>query len=157
MKSKLPLTILLMSLASFAQTPAYTQSTSFACNGVTCNGLPLDQGGTWQFIKLNQAFSITSGMFYIYGNPGSGTGGVSDWVDAIPNPPNLYLNGSTGGEGLLTFSWTAVNADGSAQYTGHATTQGHKVRHCIKPPRGSASCSTQLIVDDAEIFINSVN
>jgi hypothetical protein len=63
------LPVLLMSLASFAvaQTPAYTTSVSFGCNGLVCNGVPLDHGGTWQFIMQNQAFSINSNGFYIFG------------------------------------------------------------------------------------------
>jgi hypothetical protein len=52
--------LMLVSLASFAQNPAYTQSVSFACNQEVCNGLPLDQGGTWQFIII-----VDSAQIYI--------------------------------------------------------------------------------------------
>ena len=154
----LPVVLLLMSLASFAvaQTPAYTTSVSFGCNGLVCNGVPLDQGGVWQFIILNQAFSINSNGFYIFGNPGNpGSGGMSNIVDGIPAPPRI--NGAVGAQGTLTFDWAAVNPDRSLHYAGHVIVQGHKVEHYVRSPRGSGSYVTQLIVDDAQIFIDSVN
>ena len=145
--------VLVMSLPMFAQAPAYTQNQSFACNQETCNGLPLDQTGTWQFILGNGAFSISSNGFFIYGNPGNpGTGGITNVQDKIPEPPNLYQNGSVGAEGTLTFDWAAVNSTLSLHYTGHAKVGGHEVRHCFLH-----GCWDQMIVDSANIYIDTVN
>lgn len=154
-KVSLPLLLLIlaMSLPSLAQTPAYTQSTSFACNQETCNGLPLDQGGQWQFILANQAFSISCNGFVIHGNPGNpGSGGISAVQDNIPEPATPYPNGSLGAEGSLTFNWAAVNSDRSLHYTGHVLLYGHEVRHCYLH-----GCWDQMIVDDARIYIDTVN
>jgi hypothetical protein len=133
------------------QTTAYTQSVSHGCNQQVCNGLPLDQGGVWQFILANLCFSINSNGFLIFGYPGNpGTGGITNVVNNIPLPPT-NANGSTGGEGILTFDWAAVNSDGSKHYTGHVVVSGHQVKHW-----GLHGSYNQLIVDDAQIFIDSV-
>jgi hypothetical protein len=163
--------LLLSSIFAVAQTPAYTTSVSFGCNGIVCNGVPLDQGGVWQFIELNQAFSVDNivngvSVLYIYGNPGNlstynpvtgAPGGMQNISDQIPPPPNLYLNGSTGAEGTLTFNWGAISSNGTTYYTGHAVVQGHRVRHYARSPRGSGSFYTQIVVDGAQIYIDSVN
>jgi hypothetical protein len=169
MSKTLPLFLLLLLSSAFAQTPSYTTSAIYGCNGSTCNGVPLDQGGTWQFIEANRAFSldnvdpITGNVaMYIYGNPGNlatsnpqtgQAGGMYNIVDQIPAPPNLWQNGSTGAMGTLTFDWGAVNADGSHYYVGHAVVQGYRVRHFLRSPRGSGTYSTQLVLGDAQIFI----
>jgi hypothetical protein len=140
------------------QTPAYTQSQSFACNQETCNGLPLDQGGNWQFIEANSTFSLyhedASGniIFGMYGNPGNpGTGGISNLLDKIPEPPNT--NGASGAEGQLTFNYSAVDySNSSIHYNGHVVANGHEVRHCF-----IHGCWDQMIVDNARIYINSLN
>jgi hypothetical protein len=152
--------IILATLAMYAavnafgqtQTPAYTQSVSYACNQETCNGLPLDQGGTWQFILANGAFSLNCNGFFIFGNPGNpGSGGITNVQDNIPEPP-LYKNLASGGEGQLAFSFAAVNSDGSMHYVGHVVANGHEVRHCYLH-----GCWDQTIVDFAQIFIDSAN
>jgi hypothetical protein len=149
MKLRAFLPVLLLSSA-FAQTPAYTTSVSFGCNQETCNGIPLDQGGFWQFIELNQAFSIYSNGFYIYGNPGNpGSGGMSNINDQVPEPP--LHNGAVGAEGTITFTYAAVNSDRSLHYTGHVYVTGHEVKHC-----NQHGCWDQLIVDGAQIYIDSV-
>ena len=138
-----------------SQTPAFTQSQSFGCNQEVCNGLPLDQGGHWQFIEANGAFSLyttdASGniIFGIYGNPG--TGGISNLQDKIPEPP-FYKNGASGGEGLVTFDFSAVYYNNkSIHYIGHVVALGHEVRHCWLH-----GCWDQMIVDNAQIYIDSV-
>ena len=141
-----------------SQTPAFTQSQSFGCNQEVCNGLPLDQGGHWQFIEANGAFSLyttdASGniIFGIYGNPGNpGTGGISNLQDNIPEPP-YYQNGASGGEGQLTFKYSAVDySNKSIHYNGHVVVHGHEVRHCWLH-----GCWDQMIVDNAQIYIDSV-
>jgi hypothetical protein len=148
----LPLLLLLLSSALFAQTPAYTTSVTFGCNQNVCNGVPLDQGGTWQFIEANQAFSIYSNGFFVFGNPGNpGSGGMSSIVDQIPQPP-LRKNGSVGAVGTITFNWAAVNSDRSLHYTGHVVVEGQRVGHVV----GRGSYYAQLVVDDAQLYIDSV-
>ena len=149
--------LLLVGTVSQGQTPVYTQSQSFGCNQETCNGLPLDQGGQWQFIEANAAFSLyhedPSGhiIFGMYGNPGNpGTGGISNLQDRIPEPPNT--NGASGGEGQLTFNYSAVDySNNSIHYNGHVVANGHEIRHCFLH-----GCWDQMIVDGAQIYINSV-
>jgi hypothetical protein len=157
---KVFLTLGLLLCSHFAvhsQTPEYTQSTSFACNQETCNGLPLDQGGQWQFIEANSAFSLyhedSSGhiIFGMFGNPGNpGTGGISNLQDQIPEPPNT--NGASGAEGQLTFNYSAVDySNNSIHYNGRVVANGHEVRHCFR------GCWDVMIVDDAQIYINGLN
>jgi hypothetical protein len=164
------LSLLLLLLSSaFALTQTYTQSVSKGCNQMVCNGLPLDQGGVWQFIEQNQTFSIDNVVngaivLYVYGNPGNlatynpvtgAPGGMHNVDDKIPPPPNLYLDGSTGAEGTLTFNWGAISSNGHTYYVGHATVEGHNVRHHAQGSRGSGSYYTQLVVDSAVIPIDS--
>jgi hypothetical protein len=159
-KVVLILGLLLCSHFAFGQSqiPAFTQSQRFGCNQETCNGLPLDQGGQWQFIEADGAFSLyhkdASGniIFGMYGNPGNpGTGGLSNVQDKIPEPPS-YQNGASGGEGQLTFNYSAVDYyDKSIHYNGHVVVHGHEVRHCFLH-----GCWDQMIVDDAQIYIDSV-
>ena len=162
------LPLCLLFLATFAVAQEYTQSTTFGCNQQVCNGLPLDQGGTWQFIEANRAFSVSNivngvVVFGIYGYPGNTdtynpqtgqAGGMYDIADAIPQPPNLSQNGSTGAEGTLSFDFGAISDDKTTYYVGHVVVQGHRVRHFVRSPRGSGSFYTQLVVDDAGIFID---
>lgn len=169
MSKTLPLLLfLLLSSALFAQTqtPAFTESTVFACNYATCNGAPLDGGGTWQFIRTNGAFAISTATFYIYGNPGNPSttdpttgrhGGISNLVSTVPMPPCIGCNGSVGAEGTFTFDWAAVDATGTLHYTGNAVVEAHYVRKCVRPPRGSPSCGNVTVINDASIFIDSVN
>jgi hypothetical protein len=151
----LPLLLMFGVVSAFGQTPAYTQNTTFGCNQEVCNGLPLDQGGTWQFI-LNGTFSLASNGFYIFGNPGNpGSGGISNVQDGmqLPNRCEGRIGQVTiGPEGPLTFAYAAVNNDRSLHYTGHVVVQGHQVSHCaLHGPY------YQRVVDSAQIFIDSVN
>jgi hypothetical protein len=145
MKTTIALLLLLMSGICIAQTPAYTQNQSFACNQEVCNGLPLDQGGVWQFILANGTFSLNSNGFFIFGNPGNpGSGGITNVQDGIPEP-------SRGGEGILTFNWAAINSGRTQHYMGHAVVNGHEVRHC-----SNHGCWDQMIVYSAQIYIDQV-
>ena len=50
-------------------------------------------------------------------------------------------------------SWyAAVNSSETVHYTGHVVVNGHQVRHCVLH-----GAYNQLVVDDAQIFIDSVN
>jgi hypothetical protein len=147
-------------IAMAAQSPTFKQSTAANCSpgsgyagGNVCNGLPLDGGGDWQFIEVNQAFSIysTEGSgFYIFGNPGNpGTGGLTVTSDTIPAPPYCtYKHSCPGAEGEIDLTWAAEDPNTSVHYTGSAKVFGHYVRSC--PFR----CSSTLRVDAADIFVD---
>lgn len=152
---KLPSPFIVLFLATFmplfvqAQTPAYTQSVLFGCNQNVCNGIPLDGGGTAQFIEANGAFSISSSVS-IFGNGGNpGSGGMSNVQDKIPYPPRI--NYAKGADGTITFSWAAVNSDRSLHYTGHTTAQGYRESHC-----NNHGCWVQLFLENSRYYIDSV-
>jgi hypothetical protein len=143
MSKTLPLLLLLLlSLGAFAQTPKWTQSTPFTCNQQTCNAIPLDQGGKWQFILANGTFSVSSSGFDICGNAGSTScpGGITELQNGIP---------LTGAEGTLVFNWIAVQAgDPSVKYSGYAYVRGHQTHHCYW-----RTCWYTLTVDSAQIYL----
>ena len=161
----LPL-LLTISLSMFAQTPNYTQRNSVSCwNGsqpphghsdyYVCNGLPLDQGGVWQF-GSNGMFAIDSfapdgSQFYIAGSPGNpGTGGVDSIIFHVPLPVPHDPKPSTGAEGTYRMTWTAT-ADATAgqqQYTGSAGGKAHLIRVCTR------TCVNTMWIDTAKISIN---
>ena len=137
--------LFLLMLAQFAVAQTtYTQSVSHSCQFATgyadvCNGLPLDQGGTWQFIVANQAFSINSNGLYIFGNPGNpGTGGLTVSKDTI-----TY---STPGE--LDFTWVATDPGTGHKYGGNAVVRGRYTKGC-----NNHGCWHTLVVDSATITV----
>ena len=134
---------------SSAQT-TYTQSTPFACNQQVCNGLPLDQGGTWQFIRQNSTFSLSSGGFYIAGNPGSATfpGGIEQITEDTITFPNCFPYPCAGPEGSLAFTWKAEDVNGKT-YTGTVSLRGHQVEHGNNHGHWYV-----LVVDMATITVN---
>ena len=144
MKKVLPLMFLLMSVAQFAVAQTYTQSVAHNCQFATgyadvCNGLPLDQGGTWQFIVANQAFSINSNGFYIFGNPGNpGTGGLRVTKDTI----------TYAAPGELDFTWVATDPTSGRKCAGNAVVLGHYTKGC-----NNHGCWHTLVVDSATIMV----
>lgn len=174
--------VLLLAASVFGQTPhhgccresstvpAFTTDVSFPCNQEGCNGIPLAQGGTWQFIEANAAFSLYSTGIGMFGNPGnpstynppctytagscanSTPGGLSNVVDTIPEPP--FRNGAVGASGTITFNYQAVTCNqpcSQTTYFGHVKVTGHEVKHC-----NQHGCWDQMIVDIADIYIDSI-
>lgn len=135
------LPLLLAATLASAQTITFTESTANTCQIATtvCNGLPLDQGGTWQFVLENNVFSITSGNWKIQGAPGSGTGGLQVTLNTVTK---------SGAVGEIDFTWTATDQTTLAVYTGAAKVQAHYVTIC------SRHCWPTLRVDSAAIVVH---
>lgn len=172
---KILLPLLLFVLSAFCSAQTFTTSAPYNCNQGVCNGIPLDQGGSWQFIEANRAFSLynisPTGtlLLGIYGNPGnpltyfpsctytpgscadSQPGGMYDVVDNVPSPPNLYQNGSKGAVGTLTFKFVAISTDGVTHYFGHVSVQGYRIRHAY-----IHGYFTSFVVVNAEVVIDDV-
>jgi hypothetical protein len=152
MKTAISLILLKLALSGVlaAQTTTFTESTPKLCLfGLTCNGLPLDQGGAWQFVLSNSTFSISNSFFpgaFICGNPASAScpGGLQVTANTVQIPPY----GTTGPEGEIDFNWTATDYYyPSLVYTGAAKVQAHYFKGCTR-------CLWLLKVDSAAIVVN---
>jgi hypothetical protein len=141
-KIALPLLfLLLLSVFSVAQTtPDFTESTAQTCQLATanCNGLPLDQGGTWQMLLGNNEFSISNVNFTVHG-------GLQVTSNTVPR---LTAYENVGPTGEIDFDWTATNPNTQVAYTGTAKVPAHYIRICGR------YCRPTLKVDAAEIVVN---
>jgi len=142
----LPVLLLMLAVSASAQTTTYTESVVHSCQFATgsadvCNGMPLDQGGTWQFIVANETFSISRPGFYICGNPAS-TG----------CPGGLHITSDTiffNSPGELNFTWAALDPITKQPYSGSAIVFGHYTKGC-----NNHGCWHTLVVDSATVTVN---
>lgn len=140
-KTALPLLFLALTSLASAQTTTFTENTPQLCQLATanCNGLPLDQGGTWQMLLGNNFFSIYNTSFTVRGS-------LQVTSNTVVRSP--ALRGAVGPEGQIEFDWTAADPITQQQYTGYATVQAHYVTECGR------YCWPTLRVDSTKIFVN---
>ena len=150
MTKVLPLCLL---VALFAVPAAHAQNTytttgPFACNQEVCNGIPLDQGGSWQFILSNGTFSLSpTGGDGICGNPASTNcpGGISNVHDGIPFQTVV----GAGPDGTLTFDFSAVDTDDGSTHSGSVVVMGFQTRKCYW-----RTCWDYLTIKSAALKVN---